>query len=108
MLDFGLVELGMIVVVAILVVGPKDIPKIMLALGRIMRRQKYVRYAFTQQFEDFLKEAELEDINKQVNFEARAEGEADFNEADEDEAYLDGVMEPLEPPQATPKKEDVS
>jgi len=84
MLDFGFAELIVIMAVAVLVIGPQDIPKIMLTLGRVFRRLQYIRYAFTQQFEDFLKDAELEDFNKQVNFEAAPE-HAEFDEAAEDE-----------------------
>jgi len=38
MLDFAWSELLVVIVVAILVIGPKDIPKLMHGLGRIARR----------------------------------------------------------------------
>lgn len=88
MLDFGFVELLMIIVVAVLVIGPSEIPKVMVALGRVVRRIQYVKYAFSQQFEDYMREADLDDIRKQVNFEDKS-----FDEADEDEAYF---VEPIE------------
>lgn len=84
MLDFGWPELLVIMAVAVLVIGPDEIPVIMVALGRIVRRLQYIRYAFSQQFEDFLKEADLEDIRKQVNFE-----EKEFDEAGADEEEMD-------------------
>jgi sec-independent protein translocase protein TatB len=99
MLDFGWSELLLIMALAVLVIGPDEIPKIMMTLGRIMRRIQYVRYAFSQQFEDFMKAADLDDINKQVNFEARAPQEATF-----DEAELDGET-PQEP---ASQKEDAA
>lgn len=46
-------------------------PKVMHTLGRIVRRLQYIRYVFSQQFEDFMQEADLDDIRKQVNFEAK-------------------------------------
>ncbi len=92
MLDFGFPELLVIIALAVLVVGPEEIPKLMLGLGRLMRRLSYVRYAFTQQFDDFMKEHDLDDIRKSVNFEAR-----DFDEAGEDEAYLSAPVEEEEP-----------
>ena len=52
----------------------------MRTLGRIARRLQYVRYALSQQFEDMMKEAGLDDIRKQVNFEER-----DFDERSADE-----------------------
>jgi sec-independent protein translocase protein TatB len=62
MLDFSWAELFVIVIVALVVIGPKDIPHIMHALGRFVRRLQYVRFAMTQQFDDFMREHDLEDI----------------------------------------------
>lgn len=86
MLDFGFPELLMIMAVAVLVIGPNEIPGLMVGLGRIVKRLQYVRYAFSQQFEDFMRENDLDDIRQQVNFE-----EKDFDEMAEDQDY----MEPL-------------
>lgn len=70
MLDISWAELLVIVVVAVLVIGPQDIPKIMYTLGRVVRRFQYVRFALSKQFEDFLKEHDLEELRRGVNFEA--------------------------------------
>ncbi len=70
MFDFGLAELLLIAAIAILVMGPKEIPTILFNLGRLVRRLQYVRYAFSQQFEDFMKANDLEELRKGVNFEA--------------------------------------
>ena len=88
MLDFGFPELLVIIALAVLVVGPQEIPKIMVALGRIVRRLQYLRFAMTQQFEDFMRENDLEDIRAQVNFEEKG-----FDEAAADE---DIIGKPLE------------
>lgn len=83
MLDFGWPELFVILAVAVIVIGPKDIPGLMVALGRLVRRLQYVRYAISQQFDDVMRDADLDDIRKSVNFEAPE----DTDEAAEDEAY---------------------
>jgi len=88
MLDFGLVELLLIMVVVVLVIGPEEIPKVMVALGRIVRRLQYVKYAFSQQFEDYMRQADLDDIRHQVNFEHK-----DFDESEEDDAYFADMEE---------------
>lgn len=62
MLSLGWPELIIIALLALFVIAPKDIPKMMYGLGRIMRRISYIRYAFTQQFDDFLKETELKEM----------------------------------------------
>ena len=92
MLDFGFVELLMIIAIAVFVIGPQDIPKLMLGLGRLVRRLQYVRYAFSQQFDEFLKQSDLADIRQQVNFEAR-----DFDESAADEEIAEAFPEPHEP-----------
>lgn len=85
MLDFGFPELLVIMALAVLVIGPKEIPGLMLGLGRIVRRLQYVRYALSQQFENFMEQSDLADIRDQVNFEAP---KGNFDEAAEDEAHL--------------------
>ncbi len=86
MLDFGFPELLVIMALAVLVVGPSEIPKLMVGLGRLVRRLQYMRFAVSRQFDEFMEDNDLQDIRSQVNFEAR-----DFDEAlgDEDEDYSD-------------------
>ncbi len=84
MLDLSWAELLVVMAVAVLVIGPKEIPGLMHGLGRIVRRLQYVRYAFTQQFEEFLRESDLDDIRKSVNFEAK-----DFDETEADEELME-------------------
>lgn len=60
----------MIVAVAVLVIGPKDIPKVMYGMGRFARRLQYVRFAVSQQFDDILKAGDIEELRRGVNFES--------------------------------------
>ena len=83
MLDFSWAELLVVIVVAVFVFGPQDIPKIMYGLGRIVRRMQYVRFALSKQFEDFLRENDLEELRHGVNFEA-----PETDEKRADEVYL--------------------
>lgn len=85
MLDFGWPELFLIIAVMVIVIGPDEIPAIMVAFGRIFRRIQYIKFAISQQFDDVMREADMDDIRKSVNFEA-PEG-ADFDEAAADEEY---------------------
>ncbi|HPD82600.1 MAG: twin-arginine translocase TatA/TatE family subunit [Alphaproteobacteria bacterium] len=76
MLDFGWAELLVVIAVAVFVVGPQDIPKIMYSLGRILRRVQYIRYAVSQQFDDLMNAGDIEELRKGVNFEtARKESD---------------------------------
>ena len=49
-------------------------------LGRIVRRAQYVRYAFSQQFDDFMKTHDLDELRRGVNFEAPENDERDDEE----------------------------
>lgn len=68
-------------------------------LGRVVRRLQYVRYAFSQQFEDFMAQHDLGDLQGSVNFETRRR-DAKADEAGEDEEIeaerLLSEAEPLE------------
>ena len=68
MFDFGWAELLVIIALGVLVMGPDEIPAIMRGLGRIVRRLQYIKYAFSQQFEDFMKEHELEEMRSSALF----------------------------------------
>ncbi len=70
MFDVGWSEILVIVLVAVLVIGPKDIPKIMYTCGRFFRRLQYVKFAMSQQFDEILKAGDIEELRKGVNFEA--------------------------------------
>tara|TARA_R110001592_G_scaffold20926_14_gene84708 strand:- start:3473 stop:3790 length:318 start_codon:yes stop_codon:yes gene_type:complete len=86
MLDFGWPELFLIVAVAVLVIGPDEIPVVMVTLGRIMRRLHYIKFAISQQFDDVMRDADLDGIRNSVNFEAR---DADGKELVFDEGASD-------------------
>ncbi len=89
MLDFGWPEMFLIMAVAVIVIGPSEIPALMVGLGRIVRRFQYIKYAISQQFDDIMREADLDDIRKSVNFEAqdfeKEQGIEAFDEAEADE-----------------------
>ncbi|MFP4313625.1 MAG: twin-arginine translocase TatA/TatE family subunit [Alphaproteobacteria bacterium] len=88
MLDFGWTELILIMAVAVLVIGPSEIPGMMRGLGRLVRRLQYIKYAVARQFDDFMKDADMEDIGRSVNFEAQRQQDFDEEAADENEDFL--------------------
>ncbi len=81
MFDLSWSEIFLVMVVAVLVIGPKDIPKIMYQLGRLMRRIQYMRFAMSQQFDEILKVGDIEELRRGVNFEAPKTDEKAADEA---------------------------
>lgn len=62
MFDIGWTELLLVAVVAIVVVGPKELPDMLRNLGRGMRAVRRMASDFQGQFNDALKEAELDEV----------------------------------------------
>ena len=65
MFNLGLPELGIIAVVALLFIAPKDIPKVAKSIGKFANKARYVRYLFSRQFEDFINEDDEESPTSQ-------------------------------------------
>lgn len=62
MLDIGWSELLVIAVVMIVIVGPKDLPKMLRAFGKATARMRSTANEFKKQFDEALREAELDDV----------------------------------------------
>jgi sec-independent protein translocase protein TatB len=60
MFNFGWTEMLVIVTVAIIVVGPKDLPRMLRSLGRTMGQVRRMSNDFRRQFDEALREAERE------------------------------------------------
>ena len=62
MFDIGWVELLIIAVVAIIVVGPKDLPGMLRALGRTLGQVRRMATEFRSDFEDAIRESDLDEL----------------------------------------------
>ncbi|MEQ8400028.1 MAG: Sec-independent protein translocase protein TatB [Roseitalea porphyridii] len=60
--DFGWTELLVISIVLVVVIGPKDLPKVLRGFGKTMTSVRRMAGDFRKQFDDALKEAELDDV----------------------------------------------
>ncbi|MEM5472675.1 Sec-independent protein translocase protein TatB [Hoeflea sp. AS60] len=64
MFDIGWPELLVVAIVLIVVVGPKDLPPMLRAFGRTTKKLRAMASEFRGQFDDALREAELDDVKK--------------------------------------------
>jgi sec-independent protein translocase protein TatB len=78
MFDIGWSELVVIAVVAIVVIGPKDLPRALRTFGQWTGRMKKMARDFQSQFNEAIREAELEDVKKSVTDIARIDPMADL------------------------------
>src|SRR6185312_1034889 len=67
MFDIGWSEMLVIAIVMIVVVGPKDLPRMLRTFGKTTAKLRTMAGDFQRQFNEALKEAELDDVKKSVD-----------------------------------------
>jgi sec-independent protein translocase protein TatB len=67
MFDFAWSELAVIGVVALLVIGPKDLPGAIKGVGDFVRRARRMAGEFQTHVDDMVKDANLTDVRNQIN-----------------------------------------
>ncbi|TVR84176.1 MAG: twin-arginine translocase subunit TatB [Rhodospirillales bacterium] len=77
MLDLGWPELFVITILALIVIGPKDLPKALRAVSVVVRKARGLAREFQSGFDEMVREAELDDLRKQVG----KAGSLDYGEA---------------------------
>ncbi len=70
MFDIGWSELLVIAIVAIVVVGPKELPRVLRTFGNYAGKLKRTASEFRRQFDEAMAESELEDLRQ--SFETKA------------------------------------
>ncbi|HEX2560723.1 Sec-independent protein translocase protein TatB [Phenylobacterium sp.] len=124
MLDLGIgaAELMLIAAVALIVVGPKDLPLLMRRIGQFTGRMRAMAAEFRSSFDEMARQSELDELRKQVEAMRRgqllddaagkAEMEQVFSEIDEGLKADEGMVyrgheyaEPAPLPAAEPESE---
>jgi sec-independent protein translocase protein TatB len=71
MFDISWTEFLLIGVVALVVIGPKELPGVMRTMGQWTRKVRGMAAEFQNQFQEAIREAEMADLKKQVDDMAR-------------------------------------
>ena len=91
MFDIGWTELLLIACVAIIVVGPKDLPRMLRTLGQQMGKMRRLSREFQSTFNDALREAEkqadIADMKEQVESVANFDPLKDLKKSIEDDKF---------------------
>ena len=66
MFDFAWSELGIIALVSVLVLGPKQLPETMRTMAKVMRRVRSLGSEFQGHVNEMIREAELEELRQKV------------------------------------------
>lgn len=64
--QFGFSELLLLGIVALIVVGPKDLPMMMRKLGQWIGQAKRMANEFRGAFDDLARQAELDELRKEI------------------------------------------
>jgi sec-independent protein translocase protein TatB len=67
MFDISWTEFLLIGVVALIVIGPKELPAVMRTMGQWTRKVRSMAADFQGQFQEAMREAEMADLKKQVD-----------------------------------------
>jgi sec-independent protein translocase protein TatB len=67
MLDIGWMELMVVGIVALLVVGPKELPTLLRTIGRYVGMAKRQADQFRAQFDEAIRDSEFEDLKKEMD-----------------------------------------
>ena len=67
MLDVGWSEILVIAIILIVVVGPKELPQMLRTFGRMVSKMRGMAGEFRQQFDEALREADMDDVRKTLS-----------------------------------------
>ncbi|MAB13110.1 Sec-independent protein translocase protein TatB [Parvibaculum sp.] len=90
MFDLGWSELLLIAVIALVVVGPRDLPRMMRTAGQYMAKARKVAREFQATFDELARETEVEELRREVAS-LKSEATAPLSEMRKD---LDKAMQP--------------
>src|SRR4029077_20269484 len=80
LLDFGWSELMLIGVVALIVIGPKDLPKALRVAGFWVRKARTLSREFQSSIEQMVREAELDEMRQELKKATEIDLEKEFHQ----------------------------
>jgi sec-independent protein translocase protein TatB len=103
MFDIGWGELLLIGIVALIAIGPKELPTVLRTLGQWMAKLRRMATEFQNQFHEAMREAEMSDLKKTVDdLTTTAHSYANFDPVSEVRKELDSTQQQIESALAKP------
>jgi sec-independent protein translocase protein TatB len=97
MFDIGWGELLIIGIVALIAIGPKELPTVLRTLGQWMAKLRRMASEFQNQFHEAMREAEMADLKKQVDeVTSQAKSYANFDPVGEVRRELESTQRQIE------------
>src|SRR5437660_1517899 len=94
MFDLGWGKIIIIAVIALIVIGPKELPAVLRTVGQWMSKIRRMAAEFQGQFQEAMREAEMGDLKKQVDAIADATRDigSGFNPLDSTRKEIEAAM----------------
>jgi len=102
LLDFGWSEILLIGIVALVVIGPKDLPKAMRVAGYWIRKARALSQEFHSSVEEVIREAELEEMRQQFKKATEIDLDKEFERTIDPDGQLAEHLKPPELPDFSP------
>src|SRR5262249_14299541 len=97
MFEIGWSELLLIGIVALIAIGPKELPTVLRTLGQWMSKLRRMASEFQSQFQEAMREAEMADLKKQVDeMTSQAQNYASFDPVSEVKRELESTQQQIE------------
>ena len=97
MFEIGWSELLLIGIVALIAIGPKELPTVLRTLGQWMSKLRRMASEFQSQFQEAMREAEMADLKKQVDeMTSQAQSYANFDPVSEVRRELESTQQQIE------------
>ena len=71
MLDIGWSEMAVIALLALVIIGPKDLPRVMRTMGKWAHKARSISREFQSGLDEMVREADLEDAKKAMQADAQ-------------------------------------
>ncbi|MEA2757096.1 MAG: sec-independent protein translocase protein TatB [Aliidongia sp.] len=98
MFDFAWSELMVIGAVALVVIGPKDLPKALKTVGIMVRRARGMAREFQNSIDDMVREADLDDVRKSLHEATHLDLDKTIHKTVDPEGELTQPLFPESPP----------
>jgi sec-independent protein translocase protein TatB len=98
MFDIGWSEMAVILLVALVVIGPKDLPKVARQIGKWSAKARSMARDFQRSIDDMAREAELDDIKNEIQKASRGDIRRTIEKAIDPDGALSRSMDLKSPP----------
>ena len=103
MLDFSWSHILIVLIVALVVVGPKDLPRMMRIVGQWMGKARAMANEFRRSFDEMARQSELDELRKEIE-NLRSERPLATVERDLHQAIVPDAMKSVTPAAAADRR----